>query len=121
MLSAELCHNGFGTSSPRDYLRFAQSDRISRGEVTSLGRLYAGLSLAWQAHPLVSVRGAALLNADDGSTLLQPFAEWSASESVSVLVGSAIGLGPSRQANGELRSEYGAVPVTFYGAVRWYF
>jgi hypothetical protein len=121
MLSAELSHNGFGAQNPEDYVRVAQSDRVSRGEITSLGRLYTGLSLAWQAHPLVSVRGAVLLNLGDGSALLQPFAEWSASESVVVLVGGAAGLGPDRSADGDLRSEYGAVPLTFYGAVRLYF
>ncbi len=121
MLSGEVSYNGFGASEPEDYSAVAQADRASRGEVTSLGRFYAGVSLGWQAHPLISVRGVLLANLEDGSTLVQPLAEWSVSENLAALIGASLGLGPGEPGDQRLRSEYGGAPLTFYGALRFYF
>ncbi len=109
-LIAEATWNGFGARDPGRYEQLAESDRIRRGEVTSLGRRYAGLSLAWQAHPLVTVTGAALWNADDGSFLLQPGIAWSMADSVTLTVGLIAADGRGLVA-GSLQSEYGAVPL----------
>jgi hypothetical protein len=107
--------------APLAYLRIAASDRVRRGEVTSLGRFYSGLSFGWQAHPLVTVSSAILINWLDGSALLQPAAEWSASNSIVVQLGGIIGLGPGLDDDGQLQSEYGFVPFTLWGAFKVYF
>ncbi len=120
-LMAEVSWNGFGAEEAEDYLEFADSDRVSRGEVTSLGRAYTGVSLAWLAHPLVMVSGAVLTNWGDGSFLLQPFAEWSASDNVAVVFGGLFGSGPGLDSEDQLQSEYGIIPRIVYGAVRAYF
>jgi hypothetical protein len=120
-LTAEAYWNGFGAEDPSGYRRVAAADRVQRGEVTSLGQYYAGLSLAWQAHPLVSVTGTVLVNLGDPSALLLPYLDWSLADNLSLLLGALVGLGPGLDRAGTPGSEYGAVPATFYVALRAYF
>jgi hypothetical protein len=120
-LTGEIHWNGFGAEDPEGYLRIAEADRVRRGEVTSLGRFYSGLSFGWQAHPLVMVSSAFLINWLDGSALIQPAAEWSASNSMVFQLGGIIGLGPGLDDDGQLQSEYGFVPFTLWGAFKVYF
>jgi hypothetical protein len=120
-LTGEFHWNGYGADDPEDYLRIAESDRVSRGEVTSLSRLYTGLSFGWQAHPLVMISSAVLINWLDGSALFQPGGEWSATESIAVQFGGILGLGPGLDDEGQIQSEYGFVPFTLWGAFKFYF
>jgi hypothetical protein len=120
-LTAELAWNGFGVPDPARYPTIAAADRVQRGEVTALGRYFLGASLAWQAHPLVSVTATALVSLDDGSALLLPFADVSLADNLSLLVGAIVGLGPGPRADGRPASEYGGVPQTLYAALRAYF
>jgi len=120
-LTAEVSYNGFGAAQAEDYPRIVVSDRVRRGEVTSLGRYYAGASLAWRVHPLVGASVVLLYNADDGSVLLQPHGSWSVAQNVVVLLGGGAGLGSSPDAGGQPRSEYGGVGPFFYGAIKAYF
>ena len=119
-LIAEASWNGFGTGDPADYARLAEADRVRRGEVVSLGRRYAGLSLAWQAHPLLTVTAAVLANRDDGSALFQPGIAWSVSDSVTWTAGLITSTGRGVQ-DGVLGSEYGAVPVVAWSSLTAYF
>jgi hypothetical protein len=89
--------------------------------VNALGQYYFGGALTWQAHPLLSLVGTALVNLGDGSALFLPHGEWSLSDNVSVVFGAIFGTGPGRRSDGSLGSEYGAVPATVYGAVKLYF
>jgi len=89
--------------------------------VNALGRYYLGGSLSWQAHPLVTLAGSALVNLGDGSALLLPHGEWSLSDSVSVVFGGVFGVGPGVRGDGRPGSEYGGAPATIYGAVKLYF
>ncbi len=119
-LIGEASWNGFGAGDPADYTRLAEADRVRRGEVVSLGRRYAGLSLAWQAHPLLTVTGAVLANRDDGSALFQPGVAWSVSDSVTWTAGLIASTGRGVR-DGVLGSEYGAVPVVAWTSVVAYF
>ena len=121
MLTTELAWNGFGTDTAAQYLAFAQADRISRGEVNALGQLYLGTSLAWQAHPLLTVNTTLLANLDDQSMLLQPGATWSLSDESSLLFGLILGFGDDLSPGGVPRSEYGAVPATAWASLKFYF
>jgi hypothetical protein len=105
-LVGEIAWSGYGATRPGDYLRILRADRVSRGEVNALGRPYAGVSLAWQAHPLLSINGVGLANLDDGSILLQPTGTWSVSDNGTVLFGVIIGLGKGITESGQLGSEY---------------
>jgi hypothetical protein len=120
-LTAELAWNGFGTTRPSQYPAVAAADRVRRGEVNALGRAYAGLSLSWQAHPLLTLGGSTLVNLGDGSALLLPHADWSLSDSVSVVFGGIVGLGAGARDGGRPGSEYGDVPQTIYAAIKLYF
>jgi len=129
IVSAEVYWNGFGADRVEDYATVAAADRVRRGEVTSLGKEYSGVSLAWQVHPLVTLTGAVLTNWGDGSSLLQPGLSWSTSDETSVLFGLILGVGPGdpgelgRGGAGDtplLESEYGFVPLTVWGAFKFY-
>lgn len=119
-LIGEASWNGFGAGDPADYTRLAEADRVRRGEVVSLGRRYAGLSLAWQAHPLLTVTAAVLANRDDGSALFQPGIAWSVSDSVTWTAGLIASTGRGVR-DGVLGSEYGAVPVVAWSSLTAYF
>jgi hypothetical protein len=119
-LIGEVSWNGFGAGDPADYTRLAEADRVRRGEVVSLGRRYAGLSLAWQAHPLLTVTAAVLANRDDGSALFQPGVAWSVSDSVTWTAGLIASTGRGVR-DGVLGSEYGAVPVVAWSSLTAYF
>ena len=120
-LSVELSYNGYGAGNAGDYPLIATSRRVQRGEITSLGREYSGVSISFQASPLLSVAGAVLTNWSDSSTLLQPSLVWSLSNNASAMFGAFVGLGEGTDATGLPGSEYGAVPVTLWGAVKAYF
>jgi len=130
-LSAEAHWNGFGSDDPEDYVRLAQSDRVRRGEVTSLGRAYSGVSLAWQVHPLGTVSAALLTNWTDGSSLLQPGFTWSLSNNSTLLVGLIVGIGPGTDLPDEgadsqaepisIESEYGLSPLTLWASYKLFF
>jgi hypothetical protein len=120
-LTAEAGWNGFGADDPDGYPGIAAADRVRRGEVSSIGRAYAGASLTWQAHPLVSVTGILLVNLSDASGLLLPHLDWSLADNLSLVVGALAGLGPGPRADGHPGSEYGAVPATVYVALKAYF
>jgi len=119
-LIAEASWNGFGAGGAADYARLAEADRVRRGEVTSLGRRYAGISLAWQAHPLLTISGAVLYNREDSSALFQPGFTWSVSDHVSIGAG-LIGSTGHGVRDGVLGSEYGAVPVVAWTSLTAYF
>ncbi len=121
LLVAEIAWSGYGASRPSDYLRIIQADRFSRGEVNAMGRPYAGVSLSWQVHPLLTLNGIGLANLEDNSVLLQPTGTWSISDNGTVQFGVIIGLGKGITESGQLGSEYGATPTTIWGAIKYYF
>ena len=120
-LILETTWNGYGSDDPAEYASLAQRERFARGEVTSFGELASGVSLGFQAHPLLSLSASVLVNWADGSVLLQPGGSWSLSDNGDALFGVIAGLGDDESDRGLLASEYGAVAVTFWGALRWSF
>ena len=120
-LVGEASWNGFGADDPSGYRRIAQADRVHRGEIASLGRAYSGLSLGWQLHPLWTLSEAVLVNWRDDSVLLQSFADWSLSNTVSVQFGASVGFGSDLGPGGQIRSEYGAVPLNVWGSLKAFF
>ena len=113
-VSVEFQVNGFGSSDPEDYPALASANRVARGEVQTLGRHEVAGSLGWQFHPLGEISAAAVWNADDGSVLWFPSAQWSLSDNANLIVAFLGGSG-----GGDV-SEYGDVPAYLYGAVRYY-
>jgi hypothetical protein len=99
----------------------AGSDRVQRGEVNSVGQYYAGASLSWQAHPLLTITGTMLANLNDASVLLLPHADWSLSDGLSIVFGGTFGIGAGLRTDQTAGSEYGEVSQTLYAAVKAYF
>jgi hypothetical protein len=120
-MSSEFAWNGYGAADPAGYPALLASDRFQRGEITSVARAYAGGSVSWQLHPLVSLNQAVLLNLADGSALLVPTLRWLAGNNVELLLGGQVGLGEELSPQGLPRSEYGSVPATVFAAFKGYF
>ncbi len=124
-LFGEVHYNGFGSSDPADYRRLSESDRVRRGEITSVGVAYLGISTGWQFRPLLTFSMAVLANLGDDSVLFQPTGNWSTSENSSVQFGVILGAGRGRlEGEGEEfepGSEFGSVPLTVWGAYQVYF
>jgi hypothetical protein len=93
VLMAEYHFNGFGASTPDDYLAKMRSDRVARGEVFGAGRHYLGLVSSWAVSELVSLQTTALVNLQDPSAMLVPVVEWSAAQGVLLRVGAFVPLG----------------------------
>lgn len=138
----EVYYQGIGESRPSRYLAFASSDRFSRGELWSMGRLYGALSVAAELNPIVSINAAITVNILDGSALFSPGLSWSISGNADLVVGAMFALG-QRPAPIELanlfgsdglpmveedfaqvfraRSEFGLLPHTAYLQINSYF
>ena len=72
MLVFEYQRDGFGATTPDEYLDVVFSDPTKRGELQVLGRDETALQVSYQLHPLWSVAGLWLWNLSDRSALLSP-------------------------------------------------
>lgn len=120
-LTLEAAWNGFGTSDPARYPQFLTADRLRRGEVNALARVYTGASLLWLLHPLWTFQQALLVNWNDGSTLWIPSLTWSTGNNSELLLGAQLGTGPELGPDLLPKSEYGATPTTLFAALKFFF
>jgi len=120
-LVSELAWNGYGTTDPSQYLDWLDSDRVLRGEVNCLGRVYAGGSLAWMIHPLLTLTNTFLVNIHDPSTLWIPSLVWSTGNNSEVLIGGQLSMGRQPKESEGLESEYGSVPSIIFGSFKLFF
>ncbi|MEE3203165.1 MAG: hypothetical protein VX262_07740, partial [Acidobacteriota bacterium] len=95
---------------------------FQRGEYQVLGRDEVAVQGSYQVHPLLSVAGFGLWNANDGSVLVSPNLSFSASNETTVSGGVYFGFGASDVTPARpLPSEYGLSGVTGYISVSWFF
>ncbi len=120
-LTAEFAWNGYGTSDATEYLDLLHSDRIRRGEVNSLGRLYAGAAVSWRFNPLWTLDNAVLINMNDPSALCVPSLRWSTGNNSEAIFGVQVGLGTSLAPGSFPRSEYGSASNTIFAGFTKYF
>ena len=122
----------FGTTDYSEYLNLVTSDRFARGEVWTVGLLYAGLGISQEIVPTFTANLSVLSNVLDPSAFLAPGINWSVAEEADVIAGGYIGLGKrpeevdilallDPQADLGIRSEFGVLPTTFFVQVRTYF
>ncbi len=127
----EYFHNGLGKS---DYQHALSNDeivqRLSRGELYTLGRDYLAGQLQFELHPLFNLYLTIINNLSDPSGILQPRAVWSLSEDVTVNMGATTYYGAHDTEYGGfyLISEDNAgpgllmkSPETLYLFLTWYF
>ena len=120
-VSPELWWNGFGTFDRDQYLAIAASPRVGVGEQISLGRANVVGSLLWQAHPLLTVTGAAIVNPRDPSGLITVGLGYSVSNDVEASIGGYVPLGRKPDASSGLpvaRSEYGSYPYFLFARLK---
>jgi len=118
----EYQRDNMAASGADEYLALLQSAPFQRGEYQVLGRDEVALQGSYQVHPLLSVAGFGLWNANDGSVLLSPNLSFSASNETTVTGGVYFGFGASDLTPARpLPSEYGLSGVTGYISVSWFF
>ena len=118
---AEVQYDGFGAGDVSNLVEVIQSKPFIRGDMQALGKWTLAGQVSYQIHPLVGLDALALVNAQDGSTLLSPGLSWSATGAASVRFGAFTGLGDPASLPAGLGSEYGAIPTLGYLALSWYF
>ncbi len=126
----ELYHQSLGAASPDEYLDFASSERFGRGELWTMGRTYAGLSVLQEITPLTMLSVAALTNLEDGSALLLPSLALSIAENADAVLGGFLGVGARPEeidlldlvdGNYGIQSEFGLYPHMAFIQMRSYF
>jgi hypothetical protein len=123
----EYHYNGFGVLHTGEYLAAAAelASRLSRGQVSGLGRHYAGVTLAYQPITELAISLVYIQNLQDGSLVLGPAIEYGVSDEVRISLSGFIPIGrdPEWRTNGsmpELRphSEFGLSPQLYVLQVR---
>jgi hypothetical protein len=122
-VSPELFFNGLGAWDKEDYLAVATSERFAIGELYNMGQLYLGGFADWEAHPLVHLTLATMINARDPSTLVSLGCSYSAASNVELLGGLYLPLGElAAEGKNPLlpdpRSEYGLYPFFFFAEIK---
>ncbi len=86
----EVYHNGLGVTG--DYgdalLDPDIAERLSRGEMHTLGRTYLAFQIQMEAHPLVNLFLVSINNMGDPSGVLQPHLVWDAKQNLRCTVGA---------------------------------
>jgi hypothetical protein len=92
-VSGEVYLQTLGAADPSGYLAFAGGDRFTRGELWTMGRGYAALSVAQELTPLVAGSVAVITNVLDPSALVAPGLSISAADDVTVGLGGYVAVG----------------------------
>ena len=109
-LTAEAYYNGQGT---RDAARYDVAGVLA-GRVVSVARWYGAGAATYDVTPLVKAAAYSVVNADDGSTVLWPRLEWSASSDLDLSAGV-------QRFGGTPRSEFGRASNLVHAEAQWFF
>lgn len=126
----EYFFNGFGQRSGRyNALSLANNpdlvDRISRGELFSIGRNYLAGSLMIEVTPLWSLTPTVLANLSDPSGLFQLVTNYSVSDNMTFLASINVPLGPKGSEFGGIETNqadrYLSGGAGLFAQIAWYF
>ncbi len=92
-LAAEAYLQTLGATSASQYLVFAASPQVQRGEIWSLGREYLALSADYAVIPIVHLAAFAVGNLADPSALGGLNLAWNVGDNADVVLGAYFGLG----------------------------
>lgn len=136
-LALELYGQSIGASDPADYLLFATSDRVGRGELWTLGHAYVGAAWSQEILPILTSNLAVVANLEDPSALVVPGLSWSVAGDAVLVVGANLALGRRPEPTGAdvsesdslaeitrslgTRSEFGTYPHSVYLQFKTYF
>jgi hypothetical protein len=127
---AEYFYNGFGLHDD-DYSVQAMLDnpdlaqRISRGELYTLGRHYVAGSLLLEVTPLFSIIPNAFINMSDGSALGQLNVQWDVGQNWQILASVSVPVGPTGTEYGGMETGLNELTTrsgrSFFAQLAWYF
>lgn len=127
---AEYFYNGFGLRQSEyapDSIRDNPDlvDRITRGELYTLGRHYMAGSLLIEVTPLFTVTPNLFVNLGDGSALAQLIAQWNVSQNWQLLGSVNVPIGPRGTEYGGLETGVEgfslATGPSLFAQLAWYF
>ena len=126
----EYYYNGFGQKDGAyDLPSLATNpellDRLSRGELFSIGRHYLAGSLMIEVTPLWLVTPNVFLNIEDGSALVQIVSQYDLKENLAFLGSLNVPVGPKGTEYGGLESgiadRYLSTDLSVFAQIAWYF
>jgi len=118
----EYHFNSPGAGDPEDYDVTSATSAFTTGGIYLLGRHYLSPGVTWTLSPLLNISGQALVNLTDLSAYLTLMGEYGISQNVTLSAGISRGLGKSTNYEaGELRSEFGSWPGTYFASAGYYF
>jgi hypothetical protein len=128
--AVEYYYNGFGLKDGAyDLASLAANpdllERLSRGELYSIGRHYLAGSLMVEMTPLWLLTPTVFLNADDGSALLQLVSQNDLKENLAFLGSLNVPIGPKGTEYGGIESpianRYFSTDLSVFAQIAWYF
>ena len=128
--AVEYYYNGFGLKDGAyDLASLAANpdllDRLSRGELYSIGRHYLAGSLMVEMTPLWLLTPTVFLNAEDGSALLQLVSQNDLKENLAFLGSLNVPIGPKGTEYGGIESpianRYFSTDLSVFAQIAWYF
>jgi len=118
----EYHFNSPGADDPEDYDATMNSPAYTSGGIYLLGRHYISPCITWTLSPLLNISGQALVNLTGPSAYLSLSGEYSITENITLNAGMNRGLGELPDSEtGNLRSEFGSWPGTFFTSAGYYF
>ena len=124
LMYAEYHYSGFGAEHPEEILTLLTTPsfvaRFIRGDMQILSRHAVGVTGSYEASPELTYSGQWLHNPADQSGIGAPAVTYTFNDAVSVLGAVYVPYGRP-PADGVLRSEYGATPLSGLLQLRWYF
>ena len=107
----ELFHNGLGRSHYFNaFLDENITDRISRGEMFTIGKNYLSAMVQCEVHPLFNVYCTIIENFEDPSGILLPRAIWDITQNMQLIIGGTI-------FHGSKGTEFGGIDLPGTGMV----
>ena len=120
----EYHFSGFGLKNTEEFAALPSDsdfmERLARGDMQTLGRHAAALQATWGMGDACGAGFLWLQSLTDGSGLVAPSLSWDFAENVSMLAGVYLPYGEPPE-GGDLKSEYGFVPVAGFLQVRLYY
>lgn len=118
----EYHFNSPGADDSEDYDAAIATPAYTAGSIYLLGRHYLSPGITWTPMPLLNISGQALINLTDPSAYVTLMGEYSITENITLNAGTSRGMGESCDSEtGELRSEFGFWPGTYFTSAGYYF
>ena len=118
----EYHFNSPGANDPEDWDIAVTTPAYTAGNIYLLGRHYLSPGITWTPMPLLNISGQTLINLTDPSAYVTVTSEYNITENITLNAGISRGAGKSSsKESGELHSEFGSWPGTYFTSAACYF